>query len=35
VIVVDTSTLIELLADGRGLRTVVAIRLAAEDAAGE
>ncbi len=34
-IVVDTSALIELLADGRGLRAVVAARLAAEEAAGE
>ncbi len=34
-IVVDTSVLIELLADGRGLRAVVAARLAAEEAAGE
>ncbi len=34
-IVVDTSALIELLADGRGLRAAVAARLAAEEAAGE
>ncbi|WP_322747245.1 MULTISPECIES: PIN domain-containing protein [unclassified Frankia] len=34
-IVVDTSALIELLADGRGWRAVVAARLAAEEAAGE
>ncbi|WP_322754318.1 type II toxin-antitoxin system VapC family toxin [Frankia sp. Cas3] len=34
-IVVDTSALIELLADGRGWRAVVAALLAAEEAAGE